>query len=128
MPLKTISPLRNRILTLTTPRVTARDSFEAEPTSPESPVALDCLEKIGRAARMKSATHGGPAEPGEQRRKRPLVGPDEITNEQNHRQGRRIEARLTRRKPSSFLLLFWFLLLLLIMILRAGFFGDGLGL
>src|SRR6266540_1849842 len=83
---------RNRILTLPAPRLAAREAFQPEPTPAQRPVALHCLEKIGGAVRMKPATSRRTAEPRKQRRERPLVGADEETNEQNHRQGRRIEA------------------------------------
>jgi len=91
----------NRILPLAAPRLAAREAFQSEPTPAQRSEALHCLEKIGGAGRMKPATTRRTAEPQKQRRERPLVGTDEETNEQNHRQGRRIEARRARRNHSS---------------------------
>src|SRR6266536_2582629 len=93
--------LRHRIFPLPAPRLAACESFQPEPAPADPPVALHRLEKIGRAGWMKPATSRRSPEPRKQRRERPLVGTNEETNEQNHRQGRRIEARRARRNHSS---------------------------
>ena len=63
----------------------------------KAPMTFHRFEKIGGAGRMKTAARRWSTEPGKQRRNRPLVDADEKTNEQNHRQGRRIGAPPPRR-------------------------------
>ena len=91
----------HRIIPLPAPRLATRNPFHAQPASAQEAMSFDCLKKIDRAGRMETAPGGRPAEPCKKRRKRPLIGTDANSKQQDHRQGRRIEARLPRRNHSS---------------------------
>ncbi len=88
---------RNRILSLPAPGVAAPEAFQPQPAPAQRPMAFHSFEEILRAGGMKATAAGGSTEQGKQRRKRPLIGANEETNEQNHRQGRRIGACRARR-------------------------------
>ena len=88
---------RHRIFALPAPRVTTRQSFQAEPASAQDAMALHCLEKIPRTGGMKPAAGPRSAQPHKQRRERPFVGTNQETNQRDHCQGRRIEARPSYR-------------------------------
>src|SRR4029077_14025044 len=90
-PHHTIVPRRDRIIPSPTPRLTPRQSLQAEPASANNTMDLNCFQKIRRTAWCKPTARARSAEQAEERRQRELVKPNQKAKQSEH-QSARIEA------------------------------------
>src|ERR1700680_335219 len=72
---------RHWVVTRSAPRMAARESFQAKPTSTQDAVRFYRFQKIGRAGRLEPAARTGSAQPGKDWRERELIGANENANE-----------------------------------------------
>ena len=92
--------IRHGIVSVSTPGLAAREPFQSHPAAANHAVRFSRLQKISRTSGLEPATQSRAAEPGKQRRDRPLIGANEKPDEEEH-QGAKIEARFARRNHSS---------------------------
>ena len=111
--------IRNRVLSPVRPTDGNAPNVSSPTSSRGARHGAPPLRENRRNKSDENGSRRRPAEPGEQRRNRPLVGANKEANEQNHRQGRRIEARPARRKYSSRLPPILLLLMLLVPVLSS---------